>query len=182
MQQPSAECHAGRSFVSWLLIFMALAVLAPSILLPEWRAYQRVRMAEQAEQHKLHTLQSVVARERRMHKATRDDPAVLARLAQRELGFRQVGRRPVPVLLEPSVAPEVTPENDAFTPQPPPVPPVLARVASHLPGYDYDAVFCDPSLRLVVMAMSLGLLGVGLWLATARDAQHTVHRAGHQHA
>ncbi len=178
MQQPTAECHTGRSFVSWLLIFMALGALAPSILLPAWRDYQMVRMAEQVEEHRLCALQRVVARERRMHEATQDDPAVLARLAQRELGFRQIGRQPVPVVLEPSLAPKVTSENELFTPQPPPLPPVLARVASQLPGYDYDAVFCDPSLRVVVMGMSLGLLGVGLWLAPPRrGAEGAVYSA-----
>lgn len=167
MRQPSAESDPGRSFVSWLLIFMALGVLAPSILLPEWRAYQTVRMAEQAEQHRLSALEKVVAGERRMHEATRDDPAVLARLAQRELGFRQVGRQPVLVPVQPTAGQD----EDSFTPQPPPLPPILARAASHLPEHDYDAVFCDAQLRTVVMVMSLGLLGVGLWLAPTRGTE-----------
>jgi len=168
MQQPTTEQHTGRSFVSWLLIFMALGTLAPCILLPEWRTYQMMCMAEQAEQHRLDALAKVVAQERRLHEATRDDPAVLVRLAQRDLGFHQIGGQSVLVPVEPSTEPA----ESAFIPHPPQMPLMLARAAYRLPDYDYDAVLCNPQLRAVVLAMSLGLIGVGLWVAPTREPAH----------
>lgn len=145
-------------------MFMALAAFAPCVLLPEWRAYQVLRVAEQAEQHRLDSLGRVVDRERSLLEATRDDPAVIARLARRELHFRHPGEYPVLV----SVPGQSTSPEEPFTPDPVLPPPALSRAAGYLPDYDYDAIFCDEQTRLVVTAMSVALIGVALWLPGGR--------------
>ena len=161
MQQTHRQpAEHGNGVVAWLLMLMALAAFAPCVLLPEWRAYQAVRVEEQAQQHRLDALKRVVDRERRLLEAMQSDPAVIARLAQRDLGFRYPGHRPVLV----SVPASSGPTEQPFVPEPVLPPPIVARVASYLPDYDYDAVFCDDRPRLVIMAMSVALIGVALWL------------------
>ncbi|MGD2110941.1 MAG: hypothetical protein PVI86_16315 [Phycisphaerae bacterium] len=164
MNRTDAESQTDRSLISWLLIATALATLAPCILLPEWREYQATRVAEQAQQYRLDSLQVIVDRERRLHEAAQSDPAVLARLAQRDLRYRDPATRSVYVPVE--TLPEADPAT--FTPAPPRLPPPLARGAARLPALDYDAVFCNDGLRAVVMSMSLGLLAVGFWVAPVR--------------
>ena len=146
--------------VAWMLILLAMGVFTPCVLLPEWRTYQALSEAEQVEQHRVDSLKTVVDRERHILEATRDDPAVLARLAQRDLGFRQAGEKSISV----DVPPVTSSSEEAFTPKPEPLPPSLARLAGYLPEYDYDAVFCDGRTRLTLMAMSCALLVIALCL------------------
>jgi hypothetical protein len=153
--------------VSWVLLLMALGTFTPCVLLPEWRAYQVLQMAEQAERHRVGQMRHVVGRERRLVEALQTDPAVIRRVAQRELGFKMPGDRAVLV----SVSPEAD-STDAlgasFVPQLVPPPPVLARAASYLPDYPYDRVFCDERTRLIVMGMSVALMLVAVCLHTRR--------------
>ena len=112
----------GGGPVPWLLMMMAVAVLAPCILLPEWRDYEALQLSRQAEQHRLEAMREVVEKERRTLEAIQTDPAVVARMAQRELGFKELGSTPVPVAAElPAV--EV---DETFTPEPVPPPVILA--------------------------------------------------------
>lgn len=162
--------QADGSFVCWLLIVMALAAFAPCVLVPEWREYRALRVKEQIERHRLDSLQSVVDDERRLLQAMQSDPAVIARLAQRDLSYKQRGDRAVRI----SVSTSSRPSEHPFTPEPVLLPPILARAASYLPDYDYDAVFCDDQSRLVIMAMSVALMVVALclpiWRASPRRA------------
>ena len=105
-------------------------------------------------------MRRVVERERRLLEATRDDPAVIARLAKRELGFRRRGELSVLV----SVPQKSVAHETAFTPDPVPLPRSLARLAGYLPDYNYDAVFCDDQTRAIVMAMSVALICLALCL------------------
>ena len=157
---------AGGGPVPWLLMMMAVTVLAPCILLPEWRDYEALQLSRQAERHRLEAMQAVVEKERRTLEAIQTDPAVIARMAQRELGFQPSGSTPVPVVADmPAV--EV---DESFTPEPIPPPAFLARLLSYLPDYDYDAVFCEPRSRLVLVVMCTALIGVALWLPGRRTA------------
>ena len=74
--------------------------------------------AEQVEQHRVDCLKRVVDRERGVIEALRDNPAVLARLAQRDLGFQRAGERPIPV----AVPPVTRPSEKPFVPRPVPFP------------------------------------------------------------
>ncbi len=162
--KPTAE--RGSGLVSWLLMLMALAAFAPCVLLPEWRAYQAMRVAQQAERHRLDSLKRVVDRERRLLYALQSDPAVITRVAQRELGFHEPGNLPVRVFVTPTSAQR----GEPFVPRPVHPPPILARAATHLPDFDYDRIFCDNQPRYVIMAMSVGLIAVALCLPSRRSS------------
>jgi hypothetical protein len=161
------EGDYGTELVAWVLIFLALGAFAPCVLLPEWREYQTLSAAEHVQQHRLDSLKSVVERERRALEATRDDPAVIARLARRELSFRHPAEQPVLVAVPAIEAPPARP----FSPRPVPPHPLLQRVAASLPELDYDAVFCDGQSRGIIMAMSVALIGVALWLPRGRSSE-----------
>ncbi len=149
-----------------MLLLMALGSFAPCVLLPEWRTYQAVRQAEQAQRHRLESLQHVVDLDRRLLQALQSDPAVIARTAQRELRLKEAGSRPVLV----SVPPARPRHQEPFVPTSVLPPPILARVASYLPDYDYDGVFCDDEPRLIIMAMSASLTLVALFVHGRRPA------------
>ena len=151
-------------FVFWMLILLALGAFAPCVLLPQWRQYQALCRAEQVQQHRVNLLEQQVERESRLLMALRSDPAVIARLARREYRFHRPGERTMPVpVSQADPAP-----NEAFIPKPVALPPVLARVGSYLPDYDYDRVFCDDQARPVVLVMSVVLIVVAFSLFSRR--------------
>ncbi|RME39931.1 MAG: hypothetical protein D6788_04445 [Planctomycetota bacterium] len=152
--------------VAWTLLLMGLTVLVPCVWLPEWRAYQQVKIDEQAERHRLDHMARVVVRERRALAALQSDPAVLARMAQRELGYRPETGRIVDVAG--SLQPPEEDGTESFVPQPVRPPRWLERWARHLPDLDYDRVFCEPDTRRILMGMSVALILVGLWIPTSR--------------
>jgi cell division protein FtsB len=153
--------------VFWTLIFMGLSTFAPCVILPEWRDYQAARAAEQREQHRLDQLRRTVERERRQLEAVQNDPAVVARIAQRDLGFRRVDSTAVAVDV-PQIAAD---EGEAsFVPQMVTPPEWISRATSFLPDLDYDAVFCDDRTRPVVMLMSVSLIVAAAVLFQRRSA------------
>ena len=168
-QQPSMVAHhtppAGGGLVSWLLILMGLAAFAPCIILPEWREYQALRMVEQQEQHRVDKLQAAIDRERRLLEAMQRDPVVIARLAQRDLGFHRPGEQPVPV----AVPVADTAIAEPFHPTPVEPPKLIARSLSRLPDFDYDGVFCDEHTRPIIMVMSVSLIVVAVALHSGRE-------------
>jgi hypothetical protein len=156
-----------------MLILMGAATFAPCVILPEWREYQALRVVEQQEQYRVDQLQAAVDRERRLLEAMQRDPAVIARLAQRDLGFRRPGEQPVPVAV-----PEVdTTSDDPFEPKPVDPPELVARSLSRLPDFNYDGIFCDESTRPIIMVMSIALIVVAVALhsgrRSVRDGQHS---------
>ena len=180
-QERTVTTHAGGAIVFWMLILMALGALAPCILLPEWRQYQAMCQAEQAQRHRADSLQGLIEKQRRLLMALRSDPAVVARLARREYGFQREGERVVAVAL-PAVARSLAGSAFAgagsplvgdrpFIPQPVSLPTILSRAASYLPAdYDYDRIFCDDQTRLVIMVMSLALITVAFSLFSRQGA------------
>lgn len=136
----------------WVLITLALAGFIPCILLPVWRDYQAMSVALRTEEQVTEQMRDEVAAQRRRIDILRTDPAVSIRLAQRELSYDLVGFRQVPV-------PGATPTKTITHLQPPgPVqpPPAATRLLKHLPQADYDAIFCDPATRGVVMILCAG--------------------------
>ena len=71
--------RGGTRAVFWLLVLMGLATFTPCVLLPQWRQYETLCMAEQSAQHRLEVLQGRIETERRTLEALRSDPAVVAR-------------------------------------------------------------------------------------------------------
>ena len=170
---PAAPCGGGVVF--WLLVLMGLSTFAPCVILPEWRAYEALVIASQAEQHRVDALQRVVDREHRHLKALRSDQAVIDRLAQRELRFRRVGERAVRVSppeeddIRASLIGASSAADTLFVPEPVSPPTVIARLGSFLPDYDYEAVFCDDETRPIIMCMSVALICVAFGLFRPRE-------------
>lgn len=155
--------YAGSAVVFWLLTIMGFATFAPCILLPEWREYQALRVAEQREQFRVDQIREEVAEEQRRLEALRSDPAVVARLARREFAFHQPGEGivAVPVAHVPEPA-------KAFAAQPVEPPIVLRRYERYLPQLNYDLLFCEGETRTLIMGMSLGLIVITVVLFTRR--------------
>lgn len=149
----------GSGVVALLLMFMGLGTLTPCIVLPEWQALQELRHAERAERDRLEAMQRVVDRERWKLDAICNDPAVIARLAQRDLRFQRPGEQAVPV----DVSREIRGRHASYTPnsRPPNTAPPL--VAAYRPDAASNSVFCDEHSRPILIAMSVALIGVALW-------------------
>ena len=160
----------GGAVLFWILIAMGLAVFVPCVVVPEWRHYQALDMAAQVEQHKVDLLECRVNDERRLLTAVRKDPAVISRIAQRELHFRKAGA--VDVAVTPQYLDGA--EDVAFVPVAPKPPAAAARFLGRLPDFDYDAIFCDRQSRTVLMAMSVGLIGVAFVLFGRRESGRAV--------
>ncbi|MFQ5461181.1 MAG: hypothetical protein ACE5E5_00995 [Phycisphaerae bacterium] len=144
----------GAALVFLLLTSMGLAALTPCVLLPEWRKYELLDRAAQIEQYKLDRLnQRIVAEQTRLDALCRD-PGAVARLAQRDLGYRRKGMRSIPV------AAMTVPDEpgEMFRPLPVTPPAVVLRAVAFLPELDYDRIFCDRETRPIVMLMSIGLI------------------------
>ncbi|MGB0717632.1 MAG: hypothetical protein ACPGXK_17265, partial [Phycisphaerae bacterium] len=95
--KPVASQQRTAAVVYLLLMTMALAVFVPSVLLPEWRKLQRVDAMAQVEQHKLNRIHAEIARLEEQLRAIKKDPAVMTRLAMRELNMMPSGTKAVRV-------------------------------------------------------------------------------------
>lgn len=152
--QQTATGDGGRGLVFWLLVGMSVCVLAPCAILPAWRDYQAADLNHRIAAQQLAHAEKLIQRQRRRLDAVRNDPAVVTRLAQRELEFRVPGQRSIPVPI--SAAPEPPRVESAPTPTHPPL--VLARLSRFLPDWDFDALFCKTPTRETLMVLSLALM------------------------
>jgi len=145
----------------WALILLATCALAPAIILPEWRQYQSLQLAEQIERYRVNQVRAEVERDKRLLEAMSTDPAVIARLAQRDLSFRRLNENAVPV----AVGPTSDSNAATFIPEPVRLPAALERAMSFLPALDYDAVFLEEKTRRIILVMStmLIVLAMGLY-------------------
>jgi cell division protein FtsB len=165
----SSPAREGR-WVFWALFAMAVIGFAPCVLLPAWRDYQNARLVEQYEQAALDRMNESLDRQRRLAEALRSDPSVMARAAQRELEYIRPGEQRITVV---PTEPLMDAESDESTVAPAPIaPPAPVRwLVRNLPALDYDAVFCDPSTRAIVILLCGGVL-------TAAFALFPPHRRG----
>lgn len=155
--------------VYWLLVLMGLGTFAPCVLLPEWRAYQAVRAVEMTEQQRLDNMASLVQREKNLLEGMQSDPAVIARVARRDLHFFRPGETTFAVDV-PLVA--TTAGTTAATTVD--LPPSLARAGAYLPNFNYDALFCDPQTRRILMVLAIGLIGTAIALFWQKSAAMNV--------
>ncbi|MBI4719064.1 MAG: hypothetical protein HY763_14760 [Planctomycetes bacterium] len=162
---PFSEAPPAGRAVFWLLVLMGLSTLTPCVVLPEWRAYEALRYAEQVEQHRVEALQRSVDRQRRLLEALRTDPAVIGRLAQRDLGFRRPDEQAVSVRVPDHVQGGAPP----FVAEPLRAPVPIARLIACLPNLPYDRIFCDTESRPIVMGMSVALIAIAFVLFSRRS-------------
>ena len=154
-----AAGDGGVGLVFWWLIVMAVAAFAPCMILPAWREYQEAELTERVRAARVAAATAEVDDLRRRLDAIHNDPAVVTRLARRELEFRKPGEVvvAVPVSGAPAPSPPSTPraETDPLKGVEPPVP--IARLLAYLPDFNYDVLFCRSPMRETILALSVGL-------------------------
>jgi hypothetical protein len=153
--------------VYWLLVTMGVGGLALCVLLPESRELQRLAAAEQAHVRSLNAIRQNLEREERLLEALQGDPAVLARLARRELNYRSPYDRFVTLAAEES-APLVVPEDEPGVSSPQTADPLRA----YLPDYDYDGMLHHAETRNAIAFLSIALLATSAGLFWRRPVAH----------
>lgn len=182
--EPALRAPGG--FVYWALLLMGFAAFAPAILIPEWRAYEALMVREQMERQRLERLESAVDRERRMMEGLRGDPAVIARVAQRELGFRHADDQWIAVQpADPTGGVLLVAKNDVITnpeapledeeylnlpegiasiPRAASLPPMIDSFMGLLPPLPYDFLFAREPTRSIMMCLGMAAIGAGVLL------------------
>ncbi len=158
---PSHREPLSAPILFWGLLLLGTSGLAPAILLPQWRAYESMCVAEQREQHRHQRMAEGVAAERRLLDGLRTDPALVERVAQRDLSVRPLGGDIVPVA---TATDAVEGAGEAFVPGPVAPPTWMQPTLARLPALDYDAVFCEPPTRTIIIVSSLGVMCTALLL------------------
>lgn len=158
--EPASAPRWGGVIVFWVLISLGVIVFVPCLLLPEWRNYEAMRYAEQWERHRLAAMEWSVAEQRRALDALQSDPGVLARVARRELGYLRPDEREVEVGSATTTLPATPTPAPEFVFEPASVDPprFLGGPIDLLPDFDYDALFCEPRMRGILMTMSLAMV------------------------
>lgn len=179
--QPRVDTTGGLTgaIVYWLLVCMGVSSLAMCVLWPEWREHQAIRTAEQVQRRRVESLRRTLRDEHRRLEALQDDPAVIARLARRELNYRGPSDRLVSVMVA-STALDVPRSLDLSfdgassagldgNVQPLSISPPFA---AFLPQYDYDHLFSDDRCRWILATLSVGLLVVAVILFRRRPVDN----------
>ena len=166
----AGEGRAPGGFAFYLLVLMGLSTFAPCILLPEWRKLEAIDLAAQLEQHELGVLQSRIEAQQRLVTAIRSDPVVMARLAQRELNVRLPGTKHVRVSAGNGGLRSAGGREHTFVPTQRRLPRPVERFCAALPQLNYDALFCDPEIRPILMIMSVGLIALAFALFRSRES------------
>ncbi len=153
----SPASDGGAGLVFWLLIAMSVITFAPCMILPAWREYQTAELAERMSAQQLTAVATELEQLRTQLDAIHNDPAVVARLARRELEFKKPGETVVPVPVAQSLTGEAdntisSDKSKNWKPASPPLP--VARLTALLPDYNYDAIFCESPTRETILAMS----------------------------
>lgn len=159
----------GGGLIAWLLLLMGIGTFAPCILIPIWQSHKDMRLAGRIEQSRVDAMEARIEGDQRTLSALRNDPAVVVRLARRDLGmnldFDQWVRVDVPVQSKPSRV-FFTPHPDLASIIPVEAPPTGMEAK-------FVAVFRDTNNRRILTVMSVMLMGAALWLPTRRIRNST---------
>lgn len=139
----------------WLLVLFASAMFAPCVLVPVWKDYQAIKLAEEFEIASVEDMRRDIDRQERKLDALRTDPATVARVALRDLAYTRRGETSVRVETVPVLAHGG--EAPAIRPMQPPA--AVARALGWLSLRPVHLeVFSDPTVRTTVMCLSGGLI------------------------
>lgn len=153
----------------WLLMAMASATFTPCVIVPVWRDYQAIKLAERFEARAVEQLREHAQHLQRHLDALRRDPAVIERIARRDLSYRRPFEANVPVVPMP-VAPVRIAETVDLRIEPPDV---VRGFLTWLPISAARAdVFVDPTSRRTLMCLSGGLVLAAFVLYPPRRKQH----------
>ena len=149
--------------VFWLLVAMSMGTLAACVIVPEWRHLQLLTQAKQQHQQRVDLLQGHIDHQKRLLKALRTDPALVQRLAQRDLSLNTgqdktvwVSTASAPTTRGTDPASAGIARQQSATAAPP---------SNFLADYDFAALFCDEQARLMLLVLSTTLLAVAIYLS-----------------
>ena len=152
------------TLVAWALLAMGVVAFAPCVLFPAWQSLEALKVAERIEQSRIDAMEARIEKDRRLLFALRNDPVVIARLARRDLHMNIANDQWVPV----DVPGESGPSKRYFDPSPD----IASILAEQTPRTDSEArlaaVLTNDRNRLTLLAMSVTLIGVAMWLPTRR--------------
>ena len=157
---PSTSAGGSNAPMFYLLLALAVIGFVPTVILPDWRAYQALHLAAQMEQQQTELQRTQAAERQRVLEAVRTDPAVGTRLAQQELAYRLPGYQHVVVPGVPVVL--CQPAVEPLKPAQPPGP--IAQLIAYLPDLPYDQIYCREPTRTVLMLLSGALVLVAFAL------------------
>jgi len=160
-ESPATAPFRADGLMFWLLAAMGFCILAPCVLVPEWKSYEKARHTEEFQRFQSEQLQEQIKLESQRLEAIRSDPSVVARLAQRDLGLYKRGERAILVSAAPTAPP---PPDPVFLPKPVPPPAFVQKVITALPTYDYGALFLHERTRLTLTTMSTALIALAFVL------------------
>lgn len=139
----------------WLLVLSASAMFAPCVLVPVWKDYQAIKLAERFEVAAVEEMRRDTERQERTLDALRTDPGTVARVAQRDLAYTQRGTTSVHVQTVPMLRTRAV----TSTIDPVQLPIVVARALGWLSiKPTHLEVFADFNVRTTVMCLSGGLI------------------------
>ena len=139
----------------WLLVLIASAMFAPCVLVPVWKDYQAIKLAERFEIATVGEMRRDMDRQERMLDALRTDPGAVSRVAQRDLAYTRRGASSVRVQADP--APRRRPAVSIVDRVQPPV--AVTRALGWLSiTPKHLEVFADREVRTTVMCLSGGLI------------------------
>ena len=152
------------TLVAWALLAMGVATFALCVLFPAWQSLEALKVAERIEQSRIDAMETRIEKDRRLLFALRNDPVVIARLARRDLRMNVTNDQWVPV--------DVPRESGLFERHFDPPPDLASILAEQTPPTESEAklaaVLSNDRNRLTLLAMSVTLIGVAMWLPTRR--------------
>lgn len=133
----------------WLLVIPASIVFAACVLAPVWEDYRAMALAEHLETAAVDRMRADIERLERELEGLRNDPAVIARVAQRDLGYHRSNRDIVYVAPSPPAHEFELAFSDRETEPPSSVDAYLNR----LPLAKHRDAFLDARTRIRLMCL-----------------------------
>lgn len=158
--RPRDDRPPPSALMFWLLALLATAVFVPCVLAPVWSDYKAMALAERLEARETIRLQAEIERLGLHLQALQNDPAVIARVAQRDLGYSRAGLSVVPLDSVPVI--ETRAGLEPILPIEPP--PAVASFLEWVPFTRRAQLFNDPASRAILMCLSGGLLAAAFTL------------------
>ena len=151
----------------WLLVIPASALFSACVLVPVWEDYRAMALAERLEAETVAQMRADIDRLRRHLDGLRNDPGVIARVAQRDLGYRKMNQQSVYVGLEPA-GPRLDDGHFAADREPPSM--LDAYLNRPLLAQHRDALL-DRVTRIRLMCLSGAVMAAALILFPLRRRQ-----------
>jgi cell division protein FtsB len=151
----------------WLLVIPASVVFAACVLAPVWEDYRAMALAEHLETETVERMRADIERLERQLEGLRNDPAVIARVAQRDLGYHRSNRDIVYVAPYPSAQAYGNAISDTES-EPSSL---IDAYLNRLPFARHRDAFLDTQTRIRLMCLCGAVVAAAFILYPARRPQ-----------